>query len=64
MLVGWWDNTPSANIGIACGKRSGIVVLDVDKDHGGYDSLTELVLKYSFSNIREILSRFEMLSEI
>jgi len=46
MLVGWWDTTPNANIGIACGKRSGIVVLDVDADHGGYDSLTELILQY------------------
>ncbi|MCR4307301.1 MAG: bifunctional DNA primase/polymerase [Candidatus Berkelbacteria bacterium] len=46
MLVGWWDNYPLANIGIACGKRSGIVVIDVDKEHGGYESMTELILKY------------------
>lgn len=39
MLTGWWDTTPNANIGIACGKRSGIVVLDVDTDHDGYESL-------------------------
>jgi hypothetical protein len=46
MLVGWWDTNPEANIGIACGKRSGIVVLDVDAGHGGYETLTELILKY------------------
>jgi len=46
MLVGWWDNFPDANIGIACGKRSGIVVLDVDAGHGGYDSLTKLIDQY------------------
>lgn len=46
MLVGWWDTNPSANIGIACGKRSGIVVLDVDPGHGGFDSLAELILKH------------------
>ena len=46
MLVGWWDTNPEANIGIACGKRSGIVVLDVDAGHGGYESLTELILKH------------------
>ena len=46
MLVGWWDNFPDANIGIACGKRSGIVVLDIDAGHGGYDSLTALLDKY------------------
>lgn len=39
MLIGWFDTTPNANIGIACGARSGIVVLDVDTDHDGYESL-------------------------
>ncbi len=43
MLVGWWDIQPDANIGIACGKRSGIVVLDVDADHGGYESMAALI---------------------
>jgi hypothetical protein len=42
MLLGWWDTNPAANIGIACGKRSGIIVLDVDADHGGYESLAAL----------------------
>ena len=28
----WWQRTPAANIGIATGKPSGIVVLDVDED--------------------------------
>lgn len=42
MLVGWFENDPNANIGIACGKRSGIVVLDVDEGHDGYTSLANL----------------------
>jgi replicative DNA helicase len=46
MLVGWWDTNPTANIGIACGKRSGVIVLDVDAGHGGYESLTDLIDKY------------------
>lgn len=46
MLVGWWDLNPSANIAIACGKRSGIVVLDVDAAHGGHESLAELLVEY------------------
>lgn len=46
MLTGWFDNYPDANIGIACGQRSGIVVLDVDAGHGGYDSLTKLIEKH------------------
>lgn len=33
----WWDVWPDANIGIATGKESGIIVLDVDD--GGEDSL-------------------------
>lgn len=46
MLVGWWDTNPAANIGIACGAKSGIVVLDVDKDHDGYESLATLLEQY------------------
>jgi hypothetical protein len=45
-LLGWWEFNPAANLGIATGKRSGIVVLDIDKDKGGYDSLVELQDKY------------------
>lgn len=39
----WWKKWPHANIGIATGSTSGIVVLDIDIDHGGYESLTELL---------------------
>jgi replicative DNA helicase len=46
MIQGWWEFQPDANVGIACGECSGITVLDVDKDHGGYDSLSELLGKY------------------
>ena len=38
----WWTNYPKANIGIATGAASGIVVLDVDPRHGGTDSMHEL----------------------
>lgn len=46
MLIGWWDTNPAANIGIACGRRSGIVVLDVDADHDGFESLALLTIDY------------------
>src|SRR5215472_248838 len=36
----WWDKWPDANIGMATGKRSGIVVLDIDDDEGKYGSST------------------------
>jgi hypothetical protein len=38
----WWTNHPKANIGIATGAASGIVVLDVDPRHGGTDSMRDL----------------------
>lgn len=40
----WWDEYPTANIGIATGKESGIVVIDVDVKNGakGRESLALL----------------------
>lgn len=35
----WWSMWPEANIGIATGQESGIIVLDVD--HGGEDTIRE-----------------------
>src|ERR1039457_237800 len=37
----WWKRWPEANIGIAC-DASDLVVLDVDKRSGGFDTLDEL----------------------
>lgn len=42
----WWRHSPRANIGIATGSVSGMVVLDVDPDKGGADSLAELERQY------------------
>ena len=38
----WWKRWPSANVGIPTGKKSGVVVLDVDIDDGGLESLAKL----------------------
>ena len=38
----WWRRQPSANIGLPTGKKSGIVVLAVDVDDGGLESLAKL----------------------
>jgi Bifunctional DNA primase/polymerase, N-terminal len=38
----WWRRQPSANVAVPTGKKSGIVVLDVDADDGGSESLTKL----------------------
>jgi len=34
IIKGWWQRNPSANIGIATGSASGLVVLDVDVKNG------------------------------
>jgi hypothetical protein len=33
-ITGWWEKWPNANVGVAAGAASGIVVLDVDGDEG------------------------------
>jgi len=38
----WWQRWPEANVGIATGEESGVVVLDIDPDHGGVESLARL----------------------
>jgi bifunctional DNA primase/polymerase-like protein/primase-like protein len=42
----WWGHRPDANVGIRTGAESGVVVLDVDPDHGGDDALAELERKH------------------
>jgi hypothetical protein len=38
-IQGWWREYPKANVGVATGKASDLVVLDVDPRHGGLESL-------------------------
>lgn len=42
----WWRMWRTANIGIAAGRRSGLVVLDVDPRSGGDRSLADLVAEH------------------
>jgi len=42
----WWERWPDANIGIATGAISGVVVLDIDPRHGGDDTLETLQAKH------------------
>jgi hypothetical protein len=41
-IARWWRQWPTANVALRTGGDSGLVVLDVDPDHGGLRSLTEL----------------------
>jgi bifunctional DNA primase/polymerase-like protein/AAA domain-containing protein/primase-like protein len=53
----WWMDFPEANIGIATGWKSGLVVLDVDPRHDGDDSLSQLERKYGeLSHTVEVLT--------
>jgi hypothetical protein len=38
----WWSRSPRANVGVPTGRRSGLLVLDVDPDDGGLESLASL----------------------
>lgn len=42
----WWQSYPNANIGIATGKISNLVVLDIDEKNDGYRSLEKLEHKH------------------
>ncbi|MBA7562413.1 hypothetical protein ES708_04065 [subsurface metagenome] len=42
----WWSKWPNANIGIATGKKSKLIVIDIDPRHGGNESFQELEEKY------------------
>ncbi len=46
VLNAWWKKMPQANLAIATGALSGLVVLDVDPRHGGDESLADLTQKY------------------
>ena len=53
----WWTRWPDANIGIATGAASGLVVLDVDPRHGGDETLADLERKHgSLPNTVECLT--------
>lgn len=46
VIRAWWRTWSDAGVGIATGRASGLVVLDVDPRHGGDDSLRDLAGRY------------------
>ncbi|MCP4476892.1 MAG: AAA family ATPase [Planctomycetaceae bacterium] len=51
----WWTQWPDANIGIASGKYSGIVVLDIDNKQGGLEKL-EVMKDKEFPELKKALT--------
>jgi hypothetical protein len=47
----WWTRWPDANVAVATGANSGVLVLDIDPRHGGDDSFT--TLEASFGKLPE-----------
>src|SRR5438132_11421249 len=46
VICAWWTHAPLANPALATGEASGVVVIDVDGDHGGFDALRQLEQHY------------------
>lgn len=46
LIAGWWSVWPTANVGIATGRRSNLCVLDVDPRHGGDQELERFIAKH------------------
>src|SRR5882762_870880 len=42
----WWSENPTANIAVATGSPSGLIVFDVDPQHGGHESFKKLEKRY------------------
>jgi hypothetical protein len=38
----WWATWPTANIGVRTGPESGLLVVDIDADHHGFEGLAKL----------------------
>jgi putative DNA primase/helicase len=42
----WWGQYPEANIGMPTGAWTGVVVLELDPEKGGFESFSALVRRY------------------
>ena len=50
IIAAWWKEYPNANIGLATGEKNGILVIDIDRNHGdgtdGEETLLDLIEKF------------------
>lgn len=49
-IAKWWQFWPAANIGVATGPDSGIVVVDIDPRHGGTESWVNLREEHGYEH--------------
>src|SRR5947209_17283932 len=47
VIRAWWSAAPRANPALATGVDSGLTVVDIDGDRGGYDALRDLERQYA-----------------
>lgn len=45
-VMRWWQQEPTANIGIATGGSSGVVAVDIDRDAGGEATMRDLMARH------------------
>lgn len=45
-IEAWYRNYQDANLGVITGKESGVIVLDIDPKHGGFESLKAAEERY------------------
>ncbi|MDF2797556.1 MAG: hypothetical protein K0R85_300 [Devosia sp.] len=50
----WWDVYPDANVGIATGAKSGVLVMDIDIETGGMESLENLMAHEEWVDTRSV----------
>ncbi len=43
VIARWWETWPRANVAVRTGAASGLVVLDIDPDHGGEETMRRLL---------------------
>lgn len=46
LIQAMWGMYPNGNIGLRTGKESGIIVLDIDARHNGFENIEELQRRY------------------
>lgn len=48
LITRWWQQNPSANVGVATGRKSGVFVVDIDPRHGGDQTWQEKLMEHAF----------------